>query len=60
MIEPVWQLYSHALARVGQVPTLIEWDCNIPALAVLAGEAEQAQRRLDAAAERRRSDGLAA
>ncbi len=60
VIEPVWQLYSHALARVGQVPTLIEWDCNIPALAVLAGEAEQAQRRLDAAAERRRSDGLAA
>jgi len=26
----VWQLYEQALARFGRVPTLIEWDTNIP------------------------------
>jgi uncharacterized protein (UPF0276 family) len=45
---PVWALYEHALERFGGVPTLIEWDTDIPALAVLADEAAQAARRLDA------------
>ncbi len=39
---PVWQLYQAALARFGGVPTLIEWDTDIPPLAVLLGEAAQA------------------
>src|SRR6266446_3441494 len=34
----VWALYAHALARFGPVPTLLEWDTNIPDLAVLRGE----------------------
>ena len=45
--EPVWALYEDALQRLGRVPTLIEWDTDIPALAVLIDEAEQAARRLD-------------
>lgn len=42
--SPVWSLYReslHLLAR--RVPTLIEWDSEIPALAVLINEAKQAQ-----------------
>ena len=42
--EPVWQLYQQALQRFGAVPTLIEWDNNIPAFAVLQSEAEKAQK----------------
>ena len=52
----VWSLYEAALARFGPVPTLIEWDNDIPALEVLAGEAATAQRTL----ERFRHDALAA
>ena len=41
---PVWDLYRAALARFGSVPTLIEWDTDIPALGVLLDEADQARR----------------
>ena len=41
--EPVWRLYQAALERFGAVPTLIEWDTDIPPLAVLLGEADQAR-----------------
>jgi len=44
--DPVWQLYRHALARLGPVPTLIEWDIDIPPLEVLLGEAAKADRML--------------
>lgn len=40
---PVWALYREALARFGPIPTLIEWDTNIPALDVLMEEAATAQ-----------------
>ncbi len=39
----VWALYGHALACFGPVPTLIEWDTDIPALAVLLDEATRAR-----------------
>jgi uncharacterized protein len=42
----VWALYERALQRFGAVPTLVEWDTAIPALAVLVGEAQQADARL--------------
>jgi len=45
----VWTLYERALARFGQVPTLIEWDTDVPALEVLLDEAGQASRRYEAA-----------
>jgi uncharacterized protein len=36
---PVWGLYAAALARFGPLPTLIEWDTDLPALPVLLEEA---------------------
>jgi len=41
--DPVWQVYRHAMRRLGAVPTLIEWDTDIPALDVLLAEAETAR-----------------
>jgi uncharacterized protein (UPF0276 family) len=41
---PVWALYEHALARFGAVPTLVEWDTDVPALDVLVAEADAARR----------------
>jgi uncharacterized protein (UPF0276 family) len=43
----VWELYGFALGRFGPVPTLIEWDTDIPPFAVLEEEAATAQRMLD-------------
>lgn len=40
----VWDLYRHALARFGLVPSLIEWDKQLPALPVLLAEARLAER----------------
>jgi uncharacterized protein (UPF0276 family) len=54
-IGEVWDLLDHALARLGPVPVLMEWDGEIPALEVLTGVAEEAQRHLD----RTREAGLA-
>ncbi len=42
--EPVWELYQRALQRFGQVPTLIEWDNNIPEFATLKDEADKAEQ----------------
>lgn len=44
VIAPVWQLYRHAVMRFGAVPTLIEWDTDVPALEVLLDEAATARR----------------
>jgi len=38
----VWSLYAQALRRFGPLPTLIEWDNDIPAFDVLLAEAAQA------------------
>ena len=46
----VWSLYERAIARFGPVPTLIEWDTDIPSFDVLQREAATAQRVLDHAA----------
>jgi uncharacterized protein len=45
---PVWKLYQRALERFGSVPTLIEWDTDLPELSVLLGEASVADRMLQA------------
>jgi uncharacterized protein len=42
----VWRLYDAALERFGPVPTLIEWDTDIPALGVLLEEATKARDAL--------------
>ncbi len=40
--DAVWDLYRHAVGRFGPVPTLIEWDTDIPALDVLLAQARHA------------------
>ncbi len=46
--DEVWALYSDVLRRFGPVPTLIEWDNDVPALEVLLAEAARADRMLQA------------
>ncbi|MDE1887870.1 MAG: DUF692 domain-containing protein [Gammaproteobacteria bacterium] len=41
--DEVWALYREALTHVGPVPTLIEWDQDIPELEVLQAEAAKAE-----------------
>ena len=48
--DAVWRLYERALARFGTVPTLIEWDTDLPPLPRLLDEAAMAGRLLRAAA----------
>ncbi|WP_188607657.1 MNIO family bufferin maturase [Chelatococcus reniformis] len=54
--DAVWKLYEIVIGRCGAVPTLIEWDSNIPEWAALKGEAAAAQAILDRYAGRRSSD----
>lgn len=41
--EPVWNLYEEALNKFGSVPTLIEWDNDVPEFCVLEEEAAKAK-----------------
>jgi uncharacterized protein (UPF0276 family) len=43
----VWALCTQALAHIGPVPILVEWDTNVPPLEVLLDEAAQATTLLD-------------
>ena len=43
----VWTLYQQAVQRFGQIPTLIEWDADLPDLAVLVAEAGRADAILE-------------
>ncbi|MFZ5675796.1 MAG: DUF692 domain-containing protein [Pseudomonadota bacterium] len=45
--DPVWALYESVIARTGPIASLVEWDDNIPAWPVLAGEAQAAEAILD-------------
>lgn len=45
--DAVWTLYRHAVQRFGRVPTLIEWDTDIPPLSVLLEEARKADAILE-------------
>jgi uncharacterized protein (UPF0276 family) len=45
--DPVWSLYERALQRFGPVPTLIEWDAELPPLATLVAEAGRAQDMME-------------
>jgi uncharacterized protein (UPF0276 family) len=38
----VWELYAEALGHFGDVPTLVEWDSDLPPLNTLLGEAKKA------------------
>lgn len=52
--EAVWRLHARALARFGAVPTLVEWDTDVPPLAILLEEAAKANVMLRGA---RHDDG---
>ncbi|TBY51012.1 DUF692 domain-containing protein [Rhizobium leguminosarum bv. viciae] len=41
--EIVWGLFAHTIERIGPVPTLIEWDANLPDWPKLKAEAERAE-----------------
>lgn len=45
--DAVWTLFEIVIARCGPIPTLIEWDSNIPDWPVLKAEAAAAQIILD-------------
>jgi uncharacterized protein len=51
--EIVWALFRRTVARAGPLPTLIEWDNDVPAFSVLAAEANRAQTILSAERMRR-------
>jgi uncharacterized protein (UPF0276 family) len=42
VVDPVWALYAHVIAKAGPRPTLIEWDNDVPDWPVLAAEAARA------------------
>jgi hypothetical protein len=46
--DEVWGLYGLAVELFGRVPTLIEWDTEVPPLAVLLDEAAKARRIMTA------------
>jgi uncharacterized protein (UPF0276 family) len=52
--DAVWGLYEAIIRRCGPVPTLVEWDGNIPEWPVLKAEAQAAQAILDRGREARR------
>jgi uncharacterized protein (UPF0276 family) len=45
--DAVWKLYETVIGACGPVPTLIEWDSNIPDWPILKAEAAAAQAILD-------------
>ena len=51
--DPVWTLYARVIETTDALPTLIEWDNDVPEFATLAGEAAAASRILERAARRK-------
>ncbi len=51
--DPVWQLYQDVMDSIGPVPTLIEWDNNIPDWQLLKTDADRANEILAKATPRR-------
>ena len=49
VVDPVWQLYRRAISRTGPIPTLIEWDNDVPTWPVLFAEAQRAETILHGA-----------
>jgi uncharacterized protein (UPF0276 family) len=52
----VWDVYEQALLHLGPVPTLIEWDTDLPPLAVLLDEARLAGECLSRVAQDQEAD----
>jgi uncharacterized protein (UPF0276 family)/uncharacterized membrane protein len=58
--DEVWQLYDGVIQKTGGLPTLIEWDRNIPALSTLLDERDRAERMLASRNGHGGSDAVAA
>jgi hypothetical protein len=43
----VWGLFARAIERFGDQPTLVEWDADLPPLALLVAESGRAQAIMD-------------
>jgi uncharacterized protein (UPF0276 family) len=52
VLDDVIALYRHTLGRSGPLPTLVEWDNNIPGWQTLYAEAERVDQMLAAASAR--------
>ena len=50
--DAVWRLFDVVIGRAGPIPTLVEWDGNIPDWPILKAEAAAAQAILDHYAQR--------
>ncbi|MCV6584052.1 MAG: DUF692 domain-containing protein [Marinibacterium sp.] len=46
VVDPVWALLDHTLAKSGPKPVLVEWDTDVPDWPVLEAEAQRAARAL--------------
>jgi uncharacterized protein (UPF0276 family) len=51
--DPVWDLYARLIERCGPLPTLVEWDSEIPDWAVLKAQAKQADAIMVSSSSRR-------
>lgn len=49
--DAVWKLYENVILENGPLPTLVEWDNDVPAWPVLLAEAQAADRILEQARE---------
>jgi uncharacterized protein (UPF0276 family) len=47
IVDPVWSLYARVVGKAGRLPTLIEWDTNVPAWPDLFDEACRAEQILE-------------
>ncbi|MCW1404197.1 MNIO family bufferin maturase [Pararhodobacter zhoushanensis] len=47
--DPVWTLYAEVLARTGPLPSLVEWDNDVPGFDTLLAEAARAETLLSEA-----------
>jgi len=45
--DPVWALFDEVIAKAGPIPTLVEWDNDVPEWPVLRAEAARAREILD-------------
>ncbi len=52
VVEDVWQLYASMIEKLGPLPTLIEWDNDLPAWDVLYSEVILASAQLERASKK--------
>ncbi len=51
VIDPVWSLHARVIAMAGKLPTLIEWDADVPEWPALFDEATRAEQILNSEGE---------